>query len=192
MQKFLEFGRSFVSIILLSSALMLNTSIAKGQNVQIDSNRILIDSVEKLFTRECIGYHKNKISRTKYKKDIEVIMLLNKIYELPIDTSIIAQVPNSGFYLSPRVMQTETDEIFLFARNAGNLRGMVKITRNKATGDIERKIIIATNTKYYCKTAKSANWFLLDFGYVKRVVWKIDFPLQLSRYCSELESKHNR
>jgi hypothetical protein len=160
-------------------------------NAQVNhsnKNLIVLDSLRNNYISSCIKIYKNKIKHDQLKKDLHVINDLNYIYSLPLDSNFFTSIENLGFYKSSNVFDLEKNEIFLYSKNAGNIRPTVKIIVDNKTKKLERVIAIATESKFRCKTKESFSYCLIDFVYLRRVIKKSKIPLRISRYCSALET----
>ncbi|MEQ1800008.1 MAG: hypothetical protein ABL872_18775, partial [Lacibacter sp.] len=109
------------------------------------------------------------------------------VYQMGNDTTIFSKINKIGFYKNSEVSDLN-NKIVLYAKHAGNLRVWIEFIINSQTNIITKKIVIATETKFRCKTLTSYEYSLVDFLYLKRIVEFIKMPIELSKMSSQLET----
>lgn len=179
----------FKKIGVLCCFFVLSISKSHGQNVTYKSNKELIDCLDSASDKICQKSYRNKISKKQIKKDEKVIEDLNLIYKMANDSLVFDKIKKRGFYFYSQ-LEDANNKTTEFAKNAGNLRVTVKIILDSKKNEFSKTIEIMTNTKFHCETISGSYLiYLIDFVYIKKVIKKIEFPLQVSSFCSALISQ---
>lgn len=175
-------------VLLISAEWALN-----AQQSIVDSNTMLLNTLEARFKSPCIRYEEQNIKKSVIKADKKVINSLNKIYQFQGNlTDLLSLLKKNGYSKSAKIyMQGEIiDTVVYEIITEGQLDGYVEITFNVEEQQLlEKKIKLETKKRFFCETKELWSIFSVDFVYIRRFISRIKIPLQVSWSNAFLESK---
>ena len=167
--------------------LLLFTGNAFCQNKILRVNAVLIDSMEEYYTQLSNDYTANVIPADKTSKDISLLLLLNNIY---LSADSLRQLTAFLYKNHFKKEEEYEDSVKMksFSKYGGNLRVRVDLFFNKEE-IIDKRIIVATNSKFYCKTVNgSAVISYFDFPYFRSLLGYVQIPFKLYNTRVEIVS----
>lgn len=175
-------------LLLFLVSLLTEECLGQFENTQ-RKNYLLLDSLENIYLTPCIEYKAQNVSKKKFRKDKKLIETLNQAYLFRFTINFRDELKELGFEETVPEIRVDAQgrNIYKYYKHlGGNIRGFVQLAVIDSKV-VYQRVLISTDSKFFCKTESSYNHVYIDFIYLKRLVSNINIPLRIAASNTEIE-----